>query len=196
MNVDVEEELARRLLESIAPWYEWDIDEQLAETPKRFVSALREMMVPERDFEFTVFDANVRDAMRDNSSRIDEMVICMNIPFHSLCSHHVLPFFGRCDIAYIPNDKIAGLSKIPRTVQYMQSGLWMQEHLTDAIANYLEDNLLPKGIAVQMTAEHMCMSLRGIEIHDMHTTTSAMRGVFLDSSKQARTEFLAAIARS
>jgi GTP cyclohydrolase I len=133
------------------------------------------------DFVFTVFD---------NENDVDEMIIIQDIPFYTLCAHHLVPFFGKAHVAYIPSDCIAGLSKFARAIRYMARGLWVQEQLTDAIAIYLEDHLRPRGLAVVLGAEHFCMSMRGAQVPGTRTTTSAMRGVFLDSSKGARSEFL------
>ena len=150
-------------------------------TPARFVKMLRELTTPE-EFVFTVFD-----------SKHDEMIIESPIPFYSLCAHHVIPFFGAAHVAYIPQGKIAGLSKIARTVVNMAKGLYTQEDLTYNIAEHLVEHLDPVGVAVVMRAEHLCMSMRGARSPGTMTTTSIMRGAFLDPSKQARQEFLALI---
>lgn len=153
------------------------------DTPKRFVNMLRELTHRE-DFNFTTFD---------NTEGVDEMVIIKDIPFYTLCNHHVIPFFGKAHIAYIPGQKIAGLSKFARTVKYFSKGLWVQENLTIAIADFLEDKLDPVGLAVQMEAEHLCMTMRGVNVPGATTTTGVMRGVFGDHSRTAKAEFLAAV---
>jgi len=180
LNID-SEELATELFTSL--WPDLDItDEHVRNTPKRFTKMLRDLTT-KPEFEFTMF----------KNEGIDEMVLVKNIEFHSLCSHHLLPFIGKAHVAYIPNDKIAGLSKLARAVAYLQAGLWTQEHLTWAIANFLEEHLEPLGVAVVMEAEHLCMTLRGIEAKGALTTTSKMTGVFADHARLARTEFLSLI---
>jgi GTP cyclohydrolase I len=100
-----------------------------------------------------------------------------------------LPFFGEAWVGYVPDKKIAGLSKLPRTVEWFSKGLWTQEDLTSEIAVFLEEELKPIGVAVLMTGEHLCMTIRGVESPGVITTTSEMRGCFLDPEKQARMEF-------
>ena len=112
-----------------------------------------------------------------------------NIPFHSLCEHHIAPFFGYGHIAYIPNKRIVGLSKLARTLETYSRRLQNQERITTQVAEFLQDKLDPKGVAVVLTAKHMCMEMRGVKKHDTHTTTSKMIGYFKDDSK-ARHEFL------
>ncbi len=163
----------------------WDPEArpELRDTPRRFVNALREILVPdfEKDsFHFTTFP---------NSKNKSEMVVVGPITYHSMCSHHILPFFGEAWVAYVPNKKIAGLSKLPRTVGWFSRGLWAQEDLTSEIAVFLEEELDPIGVAVLMTGEHLCMTIRGVEMPGAITTTSEMRGCFLDPEKQARMEF-------
>lgn len=169
-------------LRSCIPDADWDSD-HMARTPERFMRLLQNMTATE-EFNFTVFD---------NEADLDEMIIIQDIPFYSLCAHHIVPFFGKAHIAYIPGDCIAGLSKFARAVAYNAKGLWVQEHLTDSIANFLEDHLRPKGLAVVLTGEHLCMSMRGAQVPGTRTTSSSMRGVFLDPSKKARDEFLSII---
>lgn len=169
---------ARNFLDTLLPDQDWEV-EHVKHTPQRFAQALKELTTPE-DFKFTTFE---------NHDNLNEMVIVQDIAYISLCAHHVLPFFGRAHIAYIPEDRLPGLSKIARTVTYMSRGLWVQEQLTDAICRFLEDHLQPLGLAVVMKGEHMCMSVRGANQPQSKTTTSAMRGVFLDTTKHARQEF-------
>ncbi len=160
----------------------WNLDErpELSETPERMVKALQEILQPGNEFEFTTFP---------NSQNKSEMVTVGPIRYHSVCSHHVLPFFGEAWIGYVPDKLIAGLSKLPRTVEWFSRGLWTQEDLTSEIAVFLEEELKPIGVAVLMTGEHLCMTIRGVESPDIITTTSEMRGCFLDPTKQARMEF-------
>ena len=123
------------------------------------------------------------------SERYSEMVIVKEIDFFSLCEHHMLPFFGRAHIAYIPNGKIVGLSKIPRIVEVFSRRLQVQERLTQQIAQTLYDALNPDGVGVVMEARHMCMMMRGVEKQNSVATTSAMLGTFRDDVK-TRAEFL------
>jgi GTP cyclohydrolase I len=118
-----------------------------------------------------------------------EMVIVKEIDFFSMCEHHMLPFFGRVHIAYIPNGKIVGLSKIPRIVEVFSRRLQVQERLTQQIAQTLFDALNPDGVGVVMEARHMCMMMRGVEKQNSVATTSAMLGTFRDDVK-TRSEFL------
>lgn len=153
------------------------------ETPRRFVKMLKELTTPQ-EFKFTTFE---------NTEGVDEMITVSPIPFYSLCNHHVVPFYGEAHVAYVPKNQIVGLSKLARTVEYFARGLWVQEHLTKEIADFLEGNLNPHGVAVVMKAEHLCMAMRGVRIADATTTTSAMRGVFADHSRTAKAEFMATI---
>jgi len=169
--------LADELLSVIIPEEDRD-SEHFQGTPARFAKMLKELTTPE-EFVFTTFDSNH-----------DEMIIESPINFFSLCAHHVIPFYGSAHVAYIPQGKIAGLSKLARTVTSFAKGLWTQEDLTFAIAEDLEEKLEPIGVAVVMQAEHLCMTMRGARAPGTKTTTSIMRGAFLDPSKQARQEFL------
>jgi len=179
--------LAKQLLQEILPdEYDMDDNPHLARTPERFVKMLTELTHPQ-EINLTVFP---------NEPPVDEMVLISPITFHSLCSHHVVPFLGKAHVAYVPDKKLVGLSKIPRVVKDYSHGLWDQEHLTATIANVLEDALSPVGVAVVMEAEHLCMTIRGVKEHGAMTTTSAMRGCFLDPTKQAREEFLRLITRN
>ena len=119
----------------------------------------------------------------------DEMVIVKEIDFFSLCEHHMLPFFGKCHVAYLPKGKIIGLSKIPRIVDAFSRRLQVQERLTNQIAGCLRDILQPKGVAVVMEGLHLCMSMRGVEKQSSYTTTSSMLGSF-KSDARTRGEFL------
>jgi GTP cyclohydrolase I len=171
-------DLAEALLSKLPAW-DATPRHHTAKTPERFVKMLTELTTRE-DFEFTTFP----------NEGIDEMIILDNIYFYTLCAHHVVPFHGVAHVAYIPRLKMAGLSKFARAVQFQAKGFHVQEELTNDIANFLEDMLKPKGLAVVLQAEHMCMSMRGIKAQGVKTTTSAMHGVFLDPSKGARSEFL------
>lgn len=125
----------------------------------------------------------------------NEMVIVRDIDFYSLCEHHLLPFFGKCHIAYIPDGKVIGLSKIPRLVDVFARRLQVQERLTSQIADTLRERVAPLGVAVVMEATHLCMAMRGVEKQNSVTTTSAMRGVF-HADARTRHEFLELIRHS
>jgi GTP cyclohydrolase I len=124
----------------------------------------------------------------------DEMVLVRDIEFFSLCEHHILPFMGRAHVAYIPNGRVIGLSKIPRVVDMYARRLQVQERLTRQIADFLRDLLQPQGVAVVVEAMHLCSMMRGVKKHDVRMTTSAMHGAFR-SNLATREEFLANISR-
>jgi GTP cyclohydrolase IA len=151
--------------------------EGLKDTPRRYINFLNEFLKPE-DFEFTTFE-------KDN----DEMIVVSNIPFFSLCEHHLVPFFGHAAIGYIPTQKQAGLSKLPRLLDKYARRLQNQERITREVAEELNTVLQPKGVAVILKARHLCMEMRGIKKHDTYTTTSKMIGVFKDDLN-CRQEFL------
>ncbi len=119
----------------------------------------------------------------------DEMVIIKNIEVYSLCEHHLLPFFGKCHVGYLPSDRVIGLSKIPRIVEMFARRLQVQERLTQEIAQTLESKIQPKGVAVVIQAQHLCMMMRGVEKQGTRVTTSAMLGKFREDQR-SRLEFL------
>ena len=123
------------------------------------------------------------------SEDYSQMVLVKDIELYSLCEHHILPFFGKAHIAYIPNGNIVGLSKIPRIVDVFARRLQVQERLTDEIKDCLQDTLNPKGVAVVIEAQHLCMQMRGVEKQHSFTTTSAFSGIFL-SDEKTRSEFI------
>lgn len=157
--------------------------EGLLKTPHRVGKALRELTSGYR----VDLDALINEALFTEC--YDEMVIVRDISFYSMCEHHMLPFFGRAHVAYLPNKKIIGLSKIPKIVEVFARRLQVQERLTMDVAYTLNSKLKPMGVAVVMEARHLCMEMRGAESHHSPTTTSCMLGVF---QKDARTrkEFL------
>jgi len=134
----------------------------------------------------------VNDAIFD--VKYDEMVIIRDIEFYSLCEHHMLPFMGRVHVAYIPDGKVLGLSKIPRIVDLYARRLQVQERMTRQIADFIRDLLHPQGVAVVVEALHLCMSMRGVEKHNARLTTSAMHGAFR-ANLATRQEFLDNISR-
>lgn len=136
--------------------------------------------------------ALVNDAIFD--VQYDEMVIVRDIEFYSLCEHHILPFIGRAHVAYIPNGKVLGLSKIPRIVDMYARRLQVQERMTRQISDFLRDLLKPQGVAVVVEAMHLCSMMRGVRKHDARMTTSAMHGAFR-ANLATREEFLQNIAR-
>jgi GTP cyclohydrolase IA len=173
---------ARDLLCSVIPGFEeryMDGDQHVQRTPIRFANMLSELTTPQ-EFDFTIFD----------NRGCDEMVTVGPIPFTAVCAHHIIPFVGQTWVGYIPDKMIVGLSKIPRCVINKSKGIWTQEELTNDIASFLEKQLEPIGVAVVMKAEHMCMTIRGVQVPGTMTTTSAMRGVFLEKDNNARHEFL------
>lgn len=162
-------------------------NEHLKDTSKRWIKMMQELTDRESEtFSFTMFE---------NDLPRSEMVIVGPISFNSLCAHHIIPFFGQAWVAYIPDNAIAGLSKLVRTVKWFSKGLWTQERLTSDIASFLEDKLQPKGVLVMMKGEHLCMSLRGVKEPGALTTTTSLRGVFLRPIPGAdpRQEFFDAI---
>jgi GTP cyclohydrolase I len=124
----------------------------------------------------------------------DEMVIVKDVEFYSMCEHHLLPFFGKAHIAYVPNGKVIGLSKIPRVVDVFARRLQVQERLTTEIADAITEAIAPQGVAVILEAQHLCMMMRGVEKQHSETVTSAMRGVF-KTQLQTRNEFLSLVRR-
>jgi len=142
------------------------------------------------------YDADV-DAMLNNALftvDYNEMVIVKDIDFYSLCEHHLLPFFGKCHVAYIPNGKVVGLSKIPRLVDIYARRLQVQERLTNQIASTLLDKVKPLGVAVVMEATHLCMSMRGVQKQNSLAVSSAMLGAFREDAR-TRSEFLNLIGK-
>ena len=157
--------------------------EGLLNTPRRVEKALK--------FLTSGYDADVDEILNNALFTVDysEMVIVKDIDFYSLCEHHLLPFFGKCHVAYIPSTKVIGLSKIPRLVDVFSRRLQVQERLTNQIADTVRDKIEPLGVAVVMEATHLCMSMRGVEKQNSCAVTSAMLGSFRDNAR-TRSEFL------
>jgi len=162
--------------------------EGLIDTPKRITRMYAELL---SGYDFSPQDI-VNGAIFD--VMYDEMVLVKNLEFYSLCEHHMLPFFGRVHVAYIPNGKVLGLSKVPRIVDLFASRLQVQERMTRQIADSLRDLLHPQGVGVVVEAMHLCMSMRGVKKQDARITTSAMHGAFR-ANLATRQEFLENIAR-
>ena len=157
-----------------------DLDQVgLLETPRRMASAYAELLTPE-PFNLTSFP---------NEEGYDELVLVRDIPFQSLCMHHLLPFHGVAHVAYLPAERILGLSKLARVVEHFARDLQLQERLTTQVANCLQDQLQPKGVGVVLEAEHLCMSLRGVQKAGARTVTSALHGLVRDDPR-TREEFL------
>lgn len=157
--------------------------EGLQKTPHRVAKAWRELTSGYR----VDVDAMINNALFTES--YNEMVLVRDISFYSLCEHHMLPFFGRAHVAYLPNKKIIGLSKIPKLVEIFARRLQVQERLTLQVAETLESKLKPRGVAVVLEARHLCMEMRGAESHLSPTTTSCMLGTF-QRDPRTRKEFL------
>src|SRR5688572_7525287 len=157
--------------------------EGLRDTPKRVEKAYR--------FLTSGYGADIDQVLNNALFTVDysEMVIVKDIDFYSLCEHHMLPFFGKCHVAYIPSTKVIGLSKIPRLVDVFARRLQVQERLTSQIADTIRDKIAPLGVAVVMEATHLCMSMRGVEKQNSFAVTSAMQGVFRNNAR-TRMEFL------
>jgi GTP cyclohydrolase IA len=173
---------ARELLRALGA----DVDAgPLEDTPRRVADAYAELLTPQ-PFRATTFP---------NDDGYDELIVARAIPFHSLCMHHLLPFHGVAHIGYLPSERIIGLSKLGRVVEFFSRDLQIQERLTTQVADWLERELEPKGVGVVLEAEHLCMSLRGVQKLGAKTVTSALRGLVRDDAR-TRQEFLALTTRS
>ena len=179
------EALIRQLLVSLGE----DADrEGLAKTPERVARAM--------SFLTSGYSANIDDILNGALFSVDysEMVIVRDIDYYSLCEHHLLPFFGKCHVAYIPNGRVIGLSKIPRLVNVFARRLQLQERMTAQIADTIQDKIAPLGVAVVCEGTHLCMSMRGVEKQNSTAVTSAMLGSF-QTCARTRMEFLALLKR-
>jgi len=180
MSVDLEklELAAKMILEAIGE----DVDRDgLIKTPRRVA----------KSFEYICsgYFKDPKEVLNDAlfESTNNEMVVVRNIEFYSMCEHHILPFFGRVHVAYIPDKKVVGLSKIPRMVNVFARRLQIQEQLTEQIADAIMEVVQPKGVGVVIHARHMCMEMRGVETKHSYTSSSALRGIFLE--EKTREEF-------
>lgn len=158
--------------------------EGLQRTPERVARMYEELLAGYQTDPVALINGAIFEA------DYDDVVIVRDIDFFSLCEHHLLPFYGQAHVAYIPDGKILGLSKIPRTVEMFARRLQVQERMTEQIAEFLETTLQPKGVAVVVEAVHMCARMRGIKSHSTRMVTRAMRGIF-KTDRQARQELLA-----
>jgi GTP cyclohydrolase IA len=174
------QDLIRQLLAGIGEDPE---REGLVRTPLRVEKALK--------FLTSGYSANVDQVLNDALFTVDynEMVIVRDIDFYSLCEHHLLPFFGKCHVAYLPRHRVIGLSKIPRLVDVFARRLQIQERMTNQIAETIREKIEPRGVAVVCEATHLCMSMRGVEKQNSRAVTSAMLGTFRDNAR-TRMEFL------
>jgi GTP cyclohydrolase I len=152
----------------------------LQDTPRRVAAAYAELLSA-REFPLTTFP---------NEEGYDELVLARDVPFHSLCQHHLLPFIGVAHVGYLPGERILGLSKLARVVEMFARGLQTQERVTQQVADWLDEHLGPRGVGVVVEAEHMCMSLRGVQARGTKTLTSALHGLIRDDAR-TRQEFLA-----
>jgi GTP cyclohydrolase IA len=176
------QQAARELLRALGA----NVDgEALQETPRRMADAYSELLTPQ-PFRPTTFP---------NEDGYDELIVARAIPFHSLCMHHLLPFHGVAHIGYLPGERIIGLSKLGRVVELFARDLQIQERMTTQIAGWLQRELEPKGVGVVLEAEHMCMSLRGVQKFGAKTVTSALHGLVRDDAR-TRQEFLALTTRT
>ena len=163
-------------------------DPNLVGTPERVARMYMEV--------FSGLDAGAKPVLKTfpNVERYSQIVSVRDIPFHSMCAHHFLPFFGRAHVAYVPNARIVGLSKLARVVEFYARRPQLQERLTEQIINCLEDELRPEGAMVVVQANHLCMEMRGVKKPGALTTTSAIRGTF--DSRAVREEFLQLLHKS
>jgi len=170
----------RAVVELLAALGQDPSSEQLLDTPRRVAASYAELLTP-APFTLTAFP---------NDEGYDELVLARAIPFASLCQHHLLPFTGVAHIGYLPADRILGLSKLARVVERFARRLQLQERLTTQVADWLQDQLVPKGVGVVLEAEHLCMSLRGVRAAGARTVTSTLHGR-LRSDPRSRQEFFA-----
>jgi GTP cyclohydrolase I len=179
LDLAAAERAALELLRAIGA----DVDSpDLLETPRRVAASFAELVTP-AEFYATLFP---------NEGCYDELVVVREIPFHTLCMHHLLPFHGQAHVAYLPGERIIGISKLARVVEAFARDLQLQERLTVQIADWLEQELAPRGVGVVLSAEHMCMTIRGIRKPGARTVTSALRGSLRDDAR-TRQEFFSLV---
>ena len=180
--------------ESLAGYYQ-NIIKEIGEDPKR-EGLLKTPHRVAKAMQFLVhgYDLDPAEMLRSAmfNEKYSQMVVVKDIEIYSLCEHHMLPFFGKAHVAYIPNGRVVGLSKIPRVVDAFARRLQVQERLTDQIRDCIQDTLKPTGVAVLIEAQHLCMQMRGVQKQNSVTTTSAFTGEFLKSEK-TRKEFMSII---
>jgi GTP cyclohydrolase IA len=176
VDLDAATEAARALLVALGADLD---DESLRETPGRVARAFAEFLSPE-PFVATTFT---------NDGLYDELVLVRDVAFHSLCEHHLLPFKGVAHVAYLPGERIVGLSKLARVVEHFSRRLQVQERLTKQVADWLDQTLEPRGVGVVLEAEHLCMTLRGVQKPGTTTVTSALTGTLREDAR-TRQEFL------
>jgi GTP cyclohydrolase IA len=178
LDLDAAEKAARELLRAIGA----DLDYPgLTDTPRRVAASLAELVTP-AEFTATLF----------RNEGYDELVLVRDISFQSLCMHHLLPFHGVAHVAYLPGECIIGLSKLARVVEAFARDLQLQERMTVQIADWLEQELAPRGVGVVLSAEHMCMTIRGVRKPGTRTVTSALRGTLRDDAR-TRQEFFSLV---
>ena len=182
----IDRDAARRAVRDLLTALGQDTDDtELAETPRRVVAAFEELLTP-APFRMTTFA---------NDEGYDELVIARDIPVRSLCAHHLLPFTGVAHVAYLPDRRILGLSKLARATEMFARGLQVQERLTTQLGGWLNEQLKPKGVGVVIEAEHLCMTLRGIQARGASTVTSSLHGLVRDDAR-TRAEFLSLTRRN
>jgi GTP cyclohydrolase I len=160
-------------------------------TPRRVAASFAELLTP-ADFSATTFPNAFSATNVPPDGTYDELVVVRDIEFHTLCMHHLLPFYGQAHVAYLPGERIIGLSKLARVVEAFARDLQLQERLTVQIADWLEETLAPRGVGVVLSAEHMCMTIRGVRKPGARTVTSALRGVVRDDAR-TRQELLSLV---
>tara|TARA_B100000945_G_C20413236_1_gene613752 strand:- start:1390 stop:1983 length:594 start_codon:yes stop_codon:yes gene_type:complete len=183
MSDNYSKKLAKNIQSILAEIGESPEREGLIKTPERVAKSMK--------FLTNGYKQNPAEILKTAmfAENYSQMVLVKDIEIYSLCEHHMLPFFGKAHVAYIPNGHIVGLSKIPRIVDVFARRLQVQERLTDEIKDCLQDTLSPKGVAVVIEAQHLCMQMRGVEKQHSSTTTSAFSGIFLNDDK-TRAEFM------
>jgi GTP cyclohydrolase I len=180
LDLEAAERAALDLLRAIGA----DVDSpELLGTPRRVAASFAELITP-TEFAATTFPTE---------GRYDELVLVRDIPFHTLCMHHLLPFFGHAHVAYLPGERIIGISKLARVVELCARDLQLQERMTVQIADWLEDELSPRGVGVVLSAEHTCMTIRGVLKPGAKTVTSALRGSLRDDPR-TRQELFSLVA--